>query len=453
MSSVAISIETVGKQYRIASNREHVGLYRYKTVRESLVRAVSTACRAIGSNRNARNASHHETFWALKDVTLEIKCGEVVGLIGGNGAGKSTLLKLLSRITEPTIGRIRVRGRVASLLEVGTGFHPELTGRENIYLNGALLGMTKKEIHRKFDEIVAFAGTENFLETPVKHYSSGMYVRLAFAVAAHLEHETLLVDEVLAVGDASFQKKCFKKMDELATKDGRTVVFVSHNMAAVKRLTERGVVLAGGQVTFVGTTASAIQAFLSSMAAPDEKAGISLQGRGVHTAILRVRLLDAADRPTRHYTPGERVTIEIVIDTDGTRGLSIELFLLDEFCARIGFASIHQFHGQALPEKPGVYTCRLDLEPLWLASGSYYVEVRTSVANICWDHCVESACSFEVPFSNPTGREVDFKQSYGHGPLAWLLASRAATFRLNEAKWAIKSEGSVAGSGSTSAES
>jgi len=432
MSNVAISIETVGKQYRIAASRQQSGLYRYKTLRDSFANAVSTAWRAIGSKQNTCKQASHETFWALKDVSLEIKRGEVVGIIGRNGAGKSTLLKILSRITEPTRGRIRVHGRVASLLEVGTGFHPELTGRENIYLNGALLGMKKKEIHRKFDEIVAFAGTETFLDTPVKHYSSGMYVRLAFAVAAHLEHENLLVDEVLAVGDIGFQKKCLRKMDEIATKEGRTVVFVSHNMAAVKSLTERGVVLTGGQVTFVGTAASAIQAFIASMVVPEENGRVTRHGRGVHTAILAVRLRDLTDTPTAYYIPGERFTIEIVIETDGTRGLSLELFLMDEFYARIGFASIRDFHGQVLPEQPGVYTCRLELEPLWLASGSYYVEVRTSLANICWDHCVENACRFEVPFSNPTGRELDFKQSYGHGPLAWLVTSRGATFRLNE---------------------
>lgn len=432
MSTFAISIENVGKQYRIATSRQQSGFYRYKTLRDSVASATSTMWRAIGSKRNLRNETGQETFWALKDVSLEIKRGEVVGIIGRNGAGKSTLLKILSRITEPTTGRIRVRGRLASLLEVGTGFHPELTGRENIYLNGAILGMKKEEIHRKFDEIVSFAGTEKFLETPVKHYSSGMYIRLAFAVAAHLEHENLLVDEVLAVGDVAFQKKCLRKLDELATKQGRTVVVVSHNMAAVKSLTERGVVLTGGKVAFVGTAENAIQAFIASTSAPED-IGVTIRGRGMHTSILAVRLLDAANSPTPHYIPGEKFTVEIVIETDGSRGLSLELFLLDEFHTRIGFASIHHFHGQVLPEQPGAYTCRLQLEPLWLASGSYYVEVRTSIPNIRWDHCVENACRFEVPFSNPTGGTLDFKQSDGHGPLAWLLTSEAATFQLNEA--------------------
>ena len=204
-----------------------------------------------------------EEFWALKDVSFEVKRGDVVGIIGRNGAGKSTLLKVLSRITEPTSGRITIEGRVASLLEVGTGFHPELTGRENIFLNGAILGMSRLEIKSKFDEIVAFAEIEKFLDTPVKRYSSGMYVRLAFAVAAHLEPEILVVDEVLAVGDAQFQKKCLGKMQDVA-KGGRTVLFVSHNMSAVLQLTTAGIVLDKGKVIFQGGAEEAVAAYTSS---------------------------------------------------------------------------------------------------------------------------------------------------------------------------------------------
>jgi lipopolysaccharide transport system ATP-binding protein len=202
-------------------------------------------------------------FWALKDVSFEIKQGDRVGIIGRNGAGKSTLLKILSRITEPTNGSIRIKGRVASLLEVGTGFHPELTGRENIYLNGAILGMSKAEIKSKFDEIVAFAEVEKFLDTPVKRYSSGMYVRLAFAVAAHLEPEILVVDEVLAVGDSAFQKKCLGKMEEVG-KEGRTVIFVSHNMGVMESLCNQGIYLKSGQINFAGSMKQAISIYLSS---------------------------------------------------------------------------------------------------------------------------------------------------------------------------------------------
>jgi lipopolysaccharide transport system ATP-binding protein len=203
-----------------------------------------------------------EEFWALKDVSFEVKQGEVLGVIGRNGAGKSTLLKILSRITEPTTGRVSLRGRVSSLLEIGTGFHPELTGRENIFLNGAIIGMTQHEIRKKFDEIVAFADVENFLDTPVKHFSSGMYVRLAFAVAAHLEPEILIVDEVLAVGDAEFQKKCLGKMNEVSRKQGRTVLFVSHNIASVSELTDRALLLESGRIAATGPTAQVISSYV-----------------------------------------------------------------------------------------------------------------------------------------------------------------------------------------------
>ena len=216
-------------------------------------------------SRSTSALSVHDTIWALKDVSFEVKHGEVLGLIGRNGAGKSTLLKILSRITEPTAGRAEIHGRVGSLLEVGTGFHRELTGRENIYLNGAILGMRKAEIDRKFDEIVAFAEVEKFLDTPVKRYSSGMYVRLAFAVAAHLEPEILLVDEVLAVGDAAFQKKCLGKMDAVA-KEGRTVLFVSHNMAAVSRLCARALWIDQGQVKHLSSPEEVVAAYLASTA-------------------------------------------------------------------------------------------------------------------------------------------------------------------------------------------
>ena len=231
-----ISVEGLGKKYVL----RHEGKTPYKSLREEIFHLPKKWLSHHGEER--------EEFWALKDVSFDIMPGDRVGIIGRNGAGKSTLLKLLSRITEPSAGRITMRGRVASLLEVGTGFHPELTGRENIYLNGAILGMSRAEVKRKFDEIVDFAGVEKFLDTPVKRYSSGMYVRLAFAVAAHLEPEILVVDEVLAVGDAEFQKKCLGKMEEVSKGEGRTVLFVSHNMAAVQQLCSRGILLAGGVI-------------------------------------------------------------------------------------------------------------------------------------------------------------------------------------------------------------
>src|SRR5437016_3408859 len=232
MSKPIISVEGLGKMYHLGHRAR-----RNTSFRDAVASSLAAPLRKLRGNSNGQN----DAFWALKDVNFEVARGEVVGVIGANGAGKSTLLKILSRITEPTEGRVVLRGRVASLLEVGTGFHPELTGRENIYLNGAILGMTRTEIRKKFDEIVDFAGVEKFLDTPVKRYSSGMYVRLAFAVAAHLEPEILLVDEVLAVGDAEFQKKCLGKIDEVSRQEGRTVLLVSHNMAAINRLCGRAI--------------------------------------------------------------------------------------------------------------------------------------------------------------------------------------------------------------------
>jgi len=265
MSRTVISVEGLGKKYRLGANAQ-----AYKTLRESLVDMANLPIRMVARRQRDRlggalegQRGRRPEFWAVKDVSFKVKQGEVLGIIGRNGAGKSTLLKLLSQITEPTAGRIRLKGRVASLLEVGTGFHPELTGRENIMLNGAILGMPRAEITRKFDEIVAFAEVERFIDTQVKHYSSGMYLRLAFSVAAHLEPEILIIDEVLAVGDMSFQRKCLNKMEDVG-QQGRTVLFVSHNMPAVTRLCERVILLDKGSVLMDGTAHQVVSTYLSS---------------------------------------------------------------------------------------------------------------------------------------------------------------------------------------------
>jgi len=255
MSDVVIKIEGLGKQYRIGKR------VLYKTFRESIADAAAAPFRRLA--RRSTASSRRETFWALKDVSFDVNSGEVVGIIGRNGAGKSTLLRLLSRITEPTEGQAEIIGRVGSLLEVGTGFHHELTGRENIYLNGAILGMKRGEIARKFDEIIAFAEVEKFLDTPVKHYSSGMYMRLAFAVAAHLEPEILVVDEVLAVGDAQFQKKCFAKMQSVS-QGGKTILFVSHNLSALRQICSRAVALSRGKVVDIGEVNSVADHYLAN---------------------------------------------------------------------------------------------------------------------------------------------------------------------------------------------
>jgi lipopolysaccharide transport system ATP-binding protein len=282
MTDIAIRAENLSKQYKIGETPQ-----RYVTLRDKLVDNLKRLFRANGRANPGRN-----TIWALQDVSFEVKHGEVLGIIGHNGAGKSTLLKILSRITEPTAGFAELRGRVASLLEVGTGFHPELTGRENIYLNAAILGMRKVEINRKFDAIIDFAGVEKFLDTPMKRYSSGMNVRLAFAVAAHLEPEILLVDEVLAVGDAAFQHKCLVKMEDVA-KEGRTVVFISHNMAMVENLCQRGVILQGGKVQFIGTQTDAVARYLTGLSENDS----SLRDRidRVGSGKVRVVAIEARD--------------------------------------------------------------------------------------------------------------------------------------------------------------
>jgi lipopolysaccharide transport system ATP-binding protein len=256
MSNIALSVQNLSKSFRIDHRRG--GLPGYRTLHDELM---TLPRRLISSLRNGRGSTS-ETFWALNDLSFDVKTGEALGIIGSNGAGKSTLLKILNRITEPTRGGVDIYGRIGALLEVGTGFHPELTGRENIFLNGAILGMTRAEIKRKFDEIVAFAEVEKFLDTPVKRYSSGMYVRLAFAVAAHLDPEILLIDEVLAVGDAEFQKKCLAKMDDVVASEGRTVIFVSHNMDAVCHLCSRCILLRQGKIAKLGRTADVVATYL-----------------------------------------------------------------------------------------------------------------------------------------------------------------------------------------------
>ena len=257
MTDLAIRIEDLGKQYRIGASPQ-----KYQTFRDTLVNFAAAPIRRIRKSLPIMN-NDAQTIWALRHINFKVREGQVLGVIGRNGAGKSTLLKILSRVTEPSEGEVVIRGRVGSLLEVGTGFHPELTGRENIYLNGAILGMKRTEIDKKFDEIVAFSGVERFIDTPVKRYSSGMYLRLAFSVAAHLEPEILVVDEVLAVGDAEFQRKCLGKMSDVA-QEGRTVIFVSHNMSAILRLTEETIVLDNGKLVFQAPTAEAVDFYMAS---------------------------------------------------------------------------------------------------------------------------------------------------------------------------------------------
>jgi lipopolysaccharide transport system ATP-binding protein len=305
MSQAAIVIEGLGKRYTIGQQKADVDGMRH---------ALEGAIRAPGAWLRSRRESKLKQvdFWALRNVTLNVNQGEVVGIIGKNGAGKSTLLKLLSRITVPTEGRFRINGRTASLLEVGTGFHHELTGRENIFLNGAILGMTRAEIRQKFDEIVEFSEIEDFLDTPVKRYSSGMYVRLAFAVAAHLNPEILIVDEVLAVGDSAFQKKCLGKMGDFA-ESGRTVLFVSHNLQAIRNLCQRGVWIKDGQVHQDGTVEEVTGAYFESASGETK---FSWMNAAYGLKIIQVKLKNSRGIEAREFQPGEDLIVEISYEAD-----------------------------------------------------------------------------------------------------------------------------------------
>lgn len=310
-----IKIENLSKQYRLGN--VGTGTLSHDLNRWwANIRGKEDPFLKIGETNTQNTKGNSDYVWALKDINLEVMPGEILGIIGKNGAGKSTLLKLLSRVTAPTTGSIKARGRIASLLEVGTGFHPELTGRENIFLNGAILGMTKAEIRSKFDEIVDFASIERYIDTPVKRYSSGMYVRLAFAVAAHLEPEILVVDEVLAVGDAEFQKKAIGKMGEVSKEEGRTVLFVSHNLAAVKQLCKSGIVLANGTISFSGSSEEAIQNYISENTKVNrityKKYDIDNYPGGDKIDLLEYSLLNSKNKKIDKFNLYEEVKIELV---------------------------------------------------------------------------------------------------------------------------------------------
>jgi lipopolysaccharide transport system ATP-binding protein len=382
---IVISAEGLGKRYLIGHAETPE---RYVALRDVLARSARNFGRSVMDIARGRAGVEGDTieeFWALRDVDFEIKRGEVVGIIGRNGAGKSTLLKILSRITEPTIGRVKIAGRIASLLEVGTGFHPELTGRENIFLNGAILGMTRAEIKRKFDEIVAFAEIEQFLDTPVKRYSSGMYVRLAFAVAAHLEPEILIVDEVLAVGDAEFQKKCLGKMQDVAG-HGRTVLFVSHNMAAIQRLCSRAIMLDRGSVRVSSSDVhDCIQTYL---AIGRELHGSQWRNTGDDydndSFIPHSFEISATARPPGRTTgplSDFQVTIEgEVLKSDPMLLIGVTLYGPDG--QRIYTSGVHDHLGNAVQSLPcGPVRFQADLPSEWLNEGEYELELCAMIHN------------------------------------------------------------------------
>jgi len=396
MGNIAIRVEGLGKMYRIGGRQE-----RYRTLRDTLADAFAAPFRRASSLLRGQAygaAGLNETIWALKDVSFEVKHGEVVGIIGRNGAGKSTLLKILSRITEPTEGYADVYGRVGSLLEVGTGFHPELTGRENIYLNGAILGMSREEIDRKFDEIVDFAEIEKFIDTPVKHYSSGMGLRLGFAVAAHLEPEILVVDEVLAVGDAQFQKKCLGKMSEVAG-EGRTVLFVSHNLPAVISLCSRAVWIDSGHIQLDECTDEAISSYIESLNAQRGKNLFQSADRlgGERLWFRSLTLCNSKGSPVDFLQSGSEGVILIDYKSDDAMPLPnvlVAVTISDEFGQMLFTLSTH-FTGEDFNELPpeGTVACRMPVVPL--AAGTYNASLWCSV-NGRFAGSIQNAMQFSV---------------------------------------------------------
>jgi lipopolysaccharide transport system ATP-binding protein len=411
MSEIAIKCEGLSKQYRIGQQE------RYRALRDVVTGAAGFPFRRLRSAISSSNGngnpqselreSQSQYIWALDDLSFEVKRGEVVGVIGRNGAGKSTLLKILSRITKPTKGGAEIHGRIGSLLEVGTGFHPELTGRENIYLNGAILGMRKAEIDRKFDEIVAFAEVEKFIDTPVKRYSSGMHVRLAFAVAAHLQPEILLVDEVLAVGDAAFQKKCLGKMGKVA-REGRTVLFVSHNMQAMSQLADSCILLADGRARFDGNTAQAVALYLGNetnanaplgeYAAPKEKAGNHIAWARVHTS----------EEPGIHHW-GEPISFEF-----GLRIVDPQESLCFAFNVRNSFhynaCYFWLFDSETnFGREPGTFILKCEVPKFRLYMGSYTITAWLSERRgDTYLEMVRDICPFQVSMNNMPRGEYDW---------------------------------------------
>ncbi len=405
----AIRSEALAKQYRLGGSAPRA------TLRERLTRGLSPS-RWL----RWRGRQQPPTIWALRDVTFDVPHGQVVGVIGRNGAGKSTLLKVLSRITEPTAGRVEVRGRIGSLLEVGTGFHAELSGRDNIYMNGAILGMRRAEIRRNFDAIVAFAEVERFIDTPVKHYSSGMYLRLAFAVAAHLDPEILLVDEVLAVGDAGFQRKCLGKMGEVAG-SGRTVLFVSHNMAAVEKLCSRVMLFAGGELAADGPSADVVRRYIASFEQAAEGA-LDVSGRRSSATVAKVvdAWFEIDGARTRTFLWGSRVDVFLQIEVFHEEVFGIELVLrqADDIPVAFGpsgFASDWQVRG-----KPGMLLVKATLPPLELAAGNYSLDLILAETNeVRFLDYIQSALAFTIDSTAIGDRSWDFTQSSGQGCFLW----------------------------------
>lgn len=377
MSDMAIHADGLGKRYRIG-----VRPTGYRTLRESIVQVASSQFRrASGAGGQPSPIVTNESIWALRDLSFEIKRGEVVGIIGRNGAGKSTLLKILSRITEPTEGYADIRGRVGSLLEVGTGFHPELTGRENIYLNGAILGMKRIEIQNAFDEIVAFAEIDKFIDTPAKHYSSGMYMRLAFAVAAHLDPEILLIDEVLAVGDASFQKKCLGKMGEVA-KGGKTVLFVSHNIGALQHICDNGLLLDAGKLLGQGQMGEIISQYVALISSASSNSAMFPEDPSKSIQITRIEVSDESGQPVSTFSVGSTVYLHIQYHVHrAIVGGNLAIVVSRNGTEILGSFDTDMNTDYLDHRAPGVYKYKVHLPTSILKSGLYTVHADTGVIN------------------------------------------------------------------------
>ena len=388
MSETVIKVENISKFYQL-------GLINHGTLAKDLqgwwakIRGKDDPNSRISMVSKKSSGSDTDFIYALKDVSFDVQQGEVLGIIGANGAGKSTLLKILSRVTSPTSGCIKIKGRIGSLLEVGTGFHPDLTGRENIYLNGAILGMRKHEIDKKLDEIIDFSGVEKFIDTPVKRYSSGMYVRLAFAVAAHLDPEILVVDEVLAVGDAEFQKKCLGKMDDVSKKEGRTVLFVSHNMASIRALCKHGIILENGQLKFNGSIDSAIDEYMkTSLDEPSYNAVANMPRKGRCSNKIRFMNIEFLDKNNVKITPqcGQFLRIKIKLNVaEDLKGCRISLGIYDMY-GNILTTFPTDVTMDTFSLKHGEQYAILDIEKLPLTVGSYRLLLWCDVYKECADY-------------------------------------------------------------------
>ncbi|MFN2234469.1 MAG: ABC transporter ATP-binding protein [Anaerolineales bacterium] len=404
MNNLAIRVDHLGKQYRIGASPD-----RYNTLRDSIVGMLKTPIRRIRQGLMPTSEDEHNTIWALKDISFDVKQGQVLGVIGRNGAGKSTLLKVLSRVTEPSAGEVEIRGRVGSLLEVGTGFHPELTGRENTYLNGAILGMPRSEIDRKFDEIIDFSGVEKFIDTPVKRYSSGMYLRLAFAVAAHLEPEILVVDEVLAVGDAEFQRKCLGKMSDVA-QEGRTVLFVSHNMSAILRLTEEVIVLDRGLLVKRASTVEGVDYYMASgFSEAGERSWTEDEWPPGPFKPLALRVRDVREQIVDMTRSTEPIIVEIEYEIDeAMQGLRVGIYLMSMRGEHI-FTSFDTDDAEKFEEfgvrRPGRYKSRCIIPADTLNEGRYVLGVNASIFRVNRFFQDERALTFTVDTVGAPGKQ------------------------------------------------